>query len=171
VLPQLATTSDGDIYVLSQGERRLDIHRLDERGKFLGATGITAAQGSLATAGNGTIVAIYSVRSSGVGNRVYITGFDKALHRMWTVPTPLIGKGGRTYQIIAVRNGFVAIGETEGAGTAMLIGIDNFGHTTWHEPTTSELSPPRLFATKMGFYIVDVDPPGFVITKKALSSN
>jgi hypothetical protein len=164
-LPQLAAAVNGDIYVVSQGGSRLAVHRFNSQGVILGTGSIIAKQGSVEVASNENIVVIYSV--GGVSNRVYITSLDKSLRRLWTASTPLLGKGGRTYQIMAHSDGLVGIGDAEANGMATLIGLDNSGTIIWRDSVRTRISPPRLLRTQAGFYMISTNLKGFEVTKQA----
>jgi hypothetical protein len=154
--------------VVSQAGDQLAVHRFSSEGNLLSQTSIRAKQGSVAVASDGTIIVIYSIDGAGPQNRVYVSALNSRLKRLWTRSTPLLGKGGRTYQVLVQGSDVTAIGDAEAKNSAALIGLNSSGTITWQTTVPAHISPPHLLPISSGFYMVSTGTEGFTVSKQVV---
>ncbi len=175
VLPETAVASNGDIYVVAQDSVHHDLllMRLDRNARLLRRVHLPAKQATVAASADGCVL-MYSAGYNGPANHVFLGAYDQRLQPIWTKPTPFTGYGGRTYELIGVRGGYVAAGEADKMFSFQLVSFDRLGNTIGREQPFDTVEPPLLIPTQSGFYIVrrgsgfgrEFKPLNFTVTKE-----
>jgi hypothetical protein len=102
---------------------------------------------------------LFSTRFGGKDNNVYLMTLDQDLNQLSRVETPLIGWGGRTYQLISTPHGHLVIGEgpepnpQREAPKHTIAEFDRSGALIWRQSITA-LPTPLLAPFRSGFYLV-----------------
>jgi hypothetical protein len=160
VLPSVSIGSSGSIFVLSQGDAYILLQMLDSSGRVLRSKRISAKQGTVVADPVGGCSLLFSTLFGGSNkNKVYLMTLDRDLHELSNVQTPLVGFGGRTYQLISSPRGHLIAGEgpepnpQKVVPKKILAEFDKSGTLIWQQ-STSSLETPLLAPFRSGFYLV-----------------
>jgi outer membrane protein assembly factor BamB len=154
VLPHAAVGTSGKIFVLSQGSSYIAIQVLDEAGRVIRSRRMYAKQGIAVADRDGDFSILFSKGVGGKGNRVYLTSFDQMLRqKLREVATPLVGKGGRTYQLIWTPLGHLMVGEGPEPDHQIMAEFDKSGRLIWQTDIPGPFAP-LLIPFSTGFYVV-----------------
>jgi hypothetical protein len=164
VLPKVSIGTSGSIFVVSQGGSYLLVQMLDSTGRVLRSKRISAKQGTVVSDSEGGCSLLVSTGFNGKDNRVYLLTFDKNLNQLNRSETPLVGWGGRTYQLISTPHGHLVVGESpkrnpQNETPQVIAEFDRSGTLIWQQATSS-LATPLLAPFASGFYLVRDDPEG-----------
>jgi hypothetical protein len=159
VLPVVSVGRSGAIFVLSQAGAYILLEKLDPAGHVVRSKRVPAKQGTVVADPQGGCSLLFSAQFGGKDNRVYLLRLDSELRQLSQTATPLVGLGGRTYQLISTPHGHLAVGEgTErnpqrATPTNILAEFNESGALLWQQPLTS-LATPILAPFHSGFYLV-----------------
>jgi hypothetical protein len=173
-LPTVSLGSAGSSFVLSQGKNFLSLQKIEASGRTSKTQRISSRSGFVVADRDGGCSVLFSPGYDGKTNEVSLATFDENLHQMIRVRTPLIGWGGRTYQIIVSMRGHVIIGEgptpnpQKVAPTNIIAEMDKEGKLLWQQNIES-IVPPLLVPFQSGFYLVRerFEGEGFDVEKYA----
>lgn len=157
VLPTVSVGSSGDIFVLSQEGSDILLQVLNSSGFVLRSKRIAAKQGVVVADPNGDCSLLFTTRFGGKDNKVYLMALDRDLNQLDRVETPLVGWGGRTYQLISSPHGHLIIGEgpePNPRNKKILAGYDSSGALIWQQSISSSVQLPLLCPFRSGFYLV-----------------
>ncbi|MEP7354377.1 MAG: hypothetical protein ABI824_14220 [Acidobacteriota bacterium] len=153
VRPTVAVGATGNIFLLSQGKSYLSLQKLDETGRLLSSQQISAKQGTLIADANGGCTVLFSRGTGAKEGRVYLTSFDRTMHRSDDVETPLHAWVGQTYEVISTPQGHLAIGEGPEEGQQVAVEFNGSSKLLWQREMPRNLTS-NLMSFTTGFYVV-----------------
>ncbi len=164
VLPTVSIGTSGSIFVVSQGGSYLLVQMLGSSGRVLRSERISAKQGTVVSDSEGGCSLLVSTGFNGKDNRVYLLTLDKNLKKLKRFETPLVGWGGRTYQLISTPHGHLVVGESpkrnpQNETPQVIAEFDRSGTLIWQQATSS-LATLLLAPFASGFYVVRDDLEG-----------
>jgi hypothetical protein len=164
VLPIVSIGTSGSIFVVSQGGSYLLVDMLGSSGRVLRSKRISAKQGTVVSDSEGGCTLLVSTGFNGKDNKVYLLTLDKNLNQLNRVETPLVGWGGRAYQLISTPHGHLVVGEGPTLNLQkeipkLIAEFDRSGTLIWQQ-VTSSLASPLLAPFASGFYLVRDDLEG-----------
>jgi len=157
VLPTVSVGSSGDLFVLSQEVSDILLQMLNSSGLVLRSKRIAAKQGVVLAEPDGGCSLLFTTRFGGKDNKVYLMALDRDLNQLDRVETPLVGWGGRTYQLISSPHGHLIIGEgpePNPRNKKILAEYARSGALIWQQPIFSSVHLPLLCPFRSGFYLV-----------------
>jgi hypothetical protein len=157
VLPDAAVSAKGEIFVLSEGGGHVLLQLLDQTGRVLRSKGLAAKQGTVVANEDGGCTVLLSKKYGGRDNRVYLVRLSQTLGEQSEIETPLVGWGGREYQLISSPRGHLAVGPGTGQEQQILVEFDKSGKLLWQRAISSPFTP-RLIPFHSGFYLVKAVP-------------
>ncbi len=157
-LPSLSVGPSGSIFVLSQRSKDIVLQMLDKTGRAVRSKPLVYKQGDIVAEADGGCTVLASTGYDGARNTVYLVTFDRALRQTSRVKTPLIGWGGREYQLMLTPHGHIALGlglkqDFQYGQSKIIAEFDHSGRELWRYvlPGTDET---LLVPFRDGFYIV-----------------